>query len=167
MARNVLRATLGEVPDRLFTDAVALLLKHELSRSSPNWSVRTSEQPASPAYVVWPDVIVEHERRVCAAITCKASYAGRDMMRSELIDPNPGKASHVRLAAVTREGSVHSLFYLVYGTPDLVITYHADLPGLIRTTKRGGSPETLESLRELVRSRRLRDVARLPADLAA
>jgi hypothetical protein len=167
MPRNDLRAALGEVPDHLFAGAVADLMRHELCRGSTEWVVRTSRQPASPAYVVWPDVIVEHERRVCAAITCKASYAGRDMMRSELIDPSPGKASHVRLAAVTREGSVHNLFYLVYGTPDRAITYHIDLPGLIRTTNREGSPETLESLRELVRSRRLRDVSRLPADLAA
>ena len=167
MPRNDLRAALSEVPDHPFPGAVADLLKDELDRDSTEWVVRPAWRPASPAYVVWPDVIVEQENRVRAAITCKAGYAGRDIARSELIDPNAGKTPQVRLVAVTREGAAYNLIFLVYGTPDQAVTYHTDLDGLIRATKRDGSPESLESSRDLVRSLRLRDISRLPADLAA
>jgi hypothetical protein len=108
------RSALKSVPSALFAGAVADFVRRELRERGGAWTVRATQQPNVPEYVVWPHVEVERDDGVRAAITCRPGYGVE--RRTELLDPHPGRRPEVRSAAVTREPSVHNLSFLVFGS---------------------------------------------------
>lgn len=159
------RSALKSAPSALFAGAVADFVRRELRDRGRAWMVRATHQPDGPEYVAWPDVEVERDDGVQAAITCKPGYGVE--RRTEVLDPHPGRRPAVRSAAVTREASVHNLLFLVYGMPGGAVTYHADLPGLIESARSAENPQTAADLSDLIGSGRLRDVMVLVSDLTA
>ncbi len=104
-----------------------------------------------------------------ACVSCKWTMRSdrAQNIRTEalsLMRHRKGRTPHI--VAVTLEPLPTRLASIALGTGDLDCAYHAALDELLAATEKSGNADQMESLRELVDGRRLRDISDLPFDLA-
>ncbi len=105
-----------------------------------------------------------------ASISCKWSFR-RDAMRNarseglNLVGKWKERAP-LHIAVVTGEPLPSSLATLALGTGDIDCVYHIALPELIKSIKRLALEDSMYLIRSMMNSRRLKDIADLPLDLA-
>ena len=105
-----------------------------------------------------------------ASISCKWSLRSDAMpnARSEGLNlvGRWRERAPLHIAVVTGEPLPSSLATLALGTGDIDCVYHIALPELIKSVKRLALEDSMYLIRSMVNSRRLKDIADLPLDLA-
>ena len=103
-----------------------------------------------------------------ASISCKFTIRSDRVQnaRSEalnLIRNRKGRQPHI--AVVTAEPLPSRISSIALGTGDVDCTYHIALPELLQAVEELNLPDALDSLKQMVEGRRLKDISDLPFDL--
>ncbi len=104
-----------------------------------------------------------------ASISCKFTIRSDRVQNSRsealnLIRNRKGRQPHI--AVVTAEPLPSRIASIALGTGDVDCTYHIALPELLEAVEKLNLPDALDSLKQMVEGRRLKDISDLPFDLA-